>query len=342
MTESFNFAGAPATRKIAALLISLGSDAASHLLPRLPADTIDKVAAELLRMPNIESSQRDLILQETYEGVFTDVGVIAGGETFALEIFAEAFGEDRARELLERIHQQQVVLPFEFLRRLDPFQVKGFLEEEHPQTIALVLANLDARTAAKVLGELDHQLRVEVARRIALMEQTSPDTVAIVEDGLRRRMSSIVTESTAQVGGIKPLASVLNQVDRATERQILGQLAEADPELADSVRKLMFVFEDIAKIDDRGMQRVIRDLDSKDMALALRNAKDDVKKKFFGNMSQRAADMLREEMSLASSVRLKNVEEAQQRIVEVVKRLEESDEIVINRGGAGGGDDALV
>ncbi len=340
MTESSSSLQGPPSRKIAALLIALGTDAASRLLPRLPADTIDKVAAELLRMPNLDSSARDAILQETYEGVFADVGVITGGETFALEIFAEAFGEERARDLLERIHQQQVVLPFEFLRRLDPVQVKGFLEEEHPQTIALVLANLDARTAAKVLGELDHDLRVEVAKRIALMEQTTPDTVSIVEDGLRRRMSTIVTENTQQVGGIKPLANVLNQVDRATERQILGQLAEADPDLAESVRKLMFVFEDIAKIDDRGMQRVIRDLDSKDMALALRNAKEDVKSKFFGNMSQRAAEMLREEMSLTTSVRLKNVEEAQQRIVEIVKRLEEADEIIINRGG--GADDALV
>ena len=269
-----------------------------------------------------------------------DVGVITGGEQYALEIFAEAFGEERARELLERVHEQQVVLPFEFLRRLDPVQVRGFLEEEHPQTVALVLANLDSRSAAKVLGELDPEMRVEVARRIALMEQTTPDTIAIVEDGLRRRMSSVVTENSQQVGGIKPLASVLNQVDRATERQILGQLAEADPELADAVRKLMFVFEDIAKIDARGMQRVIRDLDSKDMGLALRNAKDDVKKKFFGNMSQRAAEMLKEEMTLTASVRLKNVEEAQQRIVEVVKRLEEADEIIVNRGG--GAEDALV
>jgi flagellar motor switch protein FliG len=340
MNETLPPTAAPAPRKIAALLIALGTDSASRLLPRLPADMIDRVAGELLRMPNLEAAQRDAILQETYEGVFADIGVVTGGEQFALEIFAQAFGEEQARDLLERIHQQQVVLPFEFLRRLDPVQVRGFLEEEHPQTIALVLSNLDSRTAAKVLGELEPDHRVEVARRIALMEQTTPETVAIVEEGLRRRMSTVVTENSQQVGGVKPLANVLNQVDRATERQILGQLADQDPELAEAVRKLMFVFEDIAKIDDRGMQRIIRDLDSKDMALALRNAKDDVKRKFFGNMSQRAAEMLKEEMSLTTSVRLKNVEEAQQRIVEVVKRLEEADEIVVNRGG--GTEDALV
>jgi flagellar motor switch protein FliG len=326
------------TRKVAALLIALGSETAGKLLARLPQDAIDRVAAELLRTRDVQAEVRDAVLQETYEGVFADLGVLSGGEAFALNVFAEAFGEPKARDLLDRVHQAQQVLPFEFLRAADAVQVKDFLSAEHPQTIALVLAHLDSRSAARILVELDPPLQVEVARRIALTEQTTPDALALVEDGLRRRMSSLVTEATV-VGGVRPLAHVLNQVDRTTERLILGNLSEQDPELADAVRRLMFVFEDVAKLDDRGMQRVIRELDTKDMALALRNATELVKTKFFSNVSQRAADMLREEMTLTSSVRLKNVEEAQQRIVEVIKRLEEQDEIVIDRGG---GDDVFV
>jgi flagellar motor switch protein FliG len=179
---------------------------------------------------------------------------------------------------------------------------------------------------------------VEVARRVALTEQTTPDTLAVVEEAIQRKISAVVSD-VAQVGGARPLAHVLNQVGRSTERQILGSLAERDAELADEVRRFMFVFEDIALIDDRAMQRIIRDLDTKDIAFALRTAAEDVKQRFFGNMSQRAAEMLREEMSLTSGVRIKNVEEAQGRIVEVIKRLEDEDEVVISRGGA---DDVLV
>ncbi len=326
------------TRKVAALLISLGTEHAAKLLARLPSDAVEKIAQELMRMPQVDSAVRDAVLEETYEGVFADLGVLAGGESFALQMFAEAFGEPKARDLLQRVHEAQQVLPFEFLRNADPVQIKEFLSVEHPQTIALVLAHLEARVAARILVELEPTLQVEVARRIALTEQTTPDALAVVEDGLRRRMSSLVTEAAA-VGGVRPLAHVLNQVDRSTERQILGTLSEQDPDLADAVRRLMFVFEDIVKLDDRSMQRVIRELDTKDMALALRNVSEPVKQKFFGNISQRAAEMLKEEMALAAQVRLKNVEEAQQRIVEVIKRLEDQDEIVIDRGG---GDDVLV
>ena len=330
MTESV--ATLSGTRKVAALLIALGTDAAAKLLARLPGDAIDRVALELMRTPQLDAEVRDSILEETYAGVFADIGVLAGGEGYALRVFAEAFGEPKARDMLDRVHHQQQVLPFEFLRAADPVQVKEFLSDEHPQTIALVLAHLDARTAARILVQLEPLLQVDVARRIALTEQTTPEALELVEEGLRRRMSSLVTEA-AVVGGVRPLAHVLNQVDRSTERQILGNLSEQDPELADAVRRLMFVFEDVSKLDDRSMQRVIRELDTKDMALALRTATESVKQKFFGNISQRAAEMLKEEMSLASQVRLKNVEEAQQRIVAIIRKLEEQGEIVVARAG---------
>lgn len=325
-------------RKVAALLIALGTEVSAKLLARLPQDAVDKVAMELMRMPSLEASARDSVLEETYAGVFSHLGVLPGGESYALDLFKEAFGESKAVDLITRVQQSQVIVPFEFLRTTDPTQASELLSSEHPQTIALVLAHLEPRVAAKILVQMAGDLQVDVARRIAVTDQTTPDTLAIVEEGIRRRMSSVVMEST-QVGGARPLAHVLNQVDRSTERQILGALADRDAELADEVRRFMFVFEDIALIDDRSMQRIIRDLDTKDIALALRTVSEDLKQRFFGNMSQRAAEMLQEEMGLATQVRMKNVEEAQGRIVEAIKRLEDQDEIVINRGGS---DDALV
>lgn len=326
------------TRKVAALLIALGTDAAAKLLARLPPEYVDRVALELLRTPQLDPAVRDAVLEETYAGLAARGGVLPGGEQYTLELFAQAFGAGKARELLDRVHQAQRIVPFEFLRTADPIQVAELLSVEHPQTIALVLAHLEPRTAATILTGLDSTLQVEVARRIALTDQTSPDALGVVEDGVRRRMSTVITEATV-VGGTRPLAHVLNQVDRTTERQILGALAENDPDLADEVRRYMFVFEDITALDDRSIQRVIRELDQKDIALALRSTNEQVKDAFFRNMSSRAAEMLREEMSLSTQVRLKNVEEAQGRIVEAIKRLEDQDEIVINRGG---GDDALI
>jgi len=326
------------SRKVAALLIALGTDAAAKLLARLPPEYVDRVALELLRTPQLDPTVRDAVLEETYAGLAARGGVLPGGEQYTLELFAQAFGPGKARELLDRVHQGQRIVPFEFLRTADPIQVAELLSVEHPQTIALVLAHLEPRTAATILTGLDATLQVEVARRIAMTDQTSPDALAVVEDGVRRRMSTVITEA-AVVGGTRPLAHVLNQVDRTTERQILGALAEHDPELADEVRRYMFVFEDITSLDDRSLQRVIRELDQKDIALAMRSTNEQVKDAFFRNMSSRAAEMLREEMSLSAQVRLKNVEEAQGRIVEAIKRLEDQDEIIINRGG---GDDALI
>ena len=326
------------TRKAAALLIALGTDSAAKLLRRLPPEAIDKIALELLRTPELDAPVRDQVLEETYLGLYSQSGVMAGGESYALELFEEAYGKERAQNLLERVSVAHQVNPFDFLQGADPVALRDLLAEEHPQTIAIVLAHLDPRTAGRVLSEFDPELQVEIARRIALTEQTTPEVLTVVERGLRSRMTSTVVEAM-QVGGIKPLAHVLNQVDRTTERQILGALAERDAGLAEEVRRFMFVFEDIIQLDDRSMQRLISDLDQKDIALALRTANEQVRDRFFTNMSHRAAEMLREEMTLSAGVRLKNVEEAQTRIVEVIKRLEDQDQIIISREG---GDDVLV
>ena len=325
-------------RKAAALLITLGTEASAKLLARLPPEALDRVALELMRMPAVDSGTRDAILEEAYAGLFAHAGVLPGGENYAVELFAQAFGQNKARELLDRVHQAQQIIPFDFMRDIEAPQAAGLLSEEHPQTIAIVLAHLDPRAAAKILTQFDPQVQVEVAKRIALTEQITPEAVEIVEEGLRRKLSSVVTEVTS-VGGTRPLAHVLNQVGRTNERQILEALGEQDAQLADEVRRYMFVFDDIVLLDDRAMQRVIRELDAKDMALALRPATEALRLKFFQNMSQRAAEMLRDEMSLAGQVRMKAVEESQQRIIDSIKKLEDSDEITVNRGSA---EDAFV
>jgi len=321
-------------QKVAALMITIGTSAAAGVLAKLPEDVVERVATELMNTPAVKAQVRDQIMEETYTALFQHMNDLQGGSNYALELFIEAFGEQKGMVLLEKVNATLIRPPFDFLISADPMQVAQLLESEHPQTIAVVLAHLQPRIAAGILKLLDTTLQVEVAKRIALTDQTTPEAVALVEDGISRRMSSVVQEST-KVGGSQPLAQVLNQVDRTTERQILGTLQEDDPALADEIRRFMFVFEDISLLDERSMQRLLRDVDTKDLALALRNVDEELKAKFFRNMSTRAADMLRDEMSVGGQVRLKNVEEAQGRIVDVVKRLEESDEIMINRGGEG-------
>ena len=325
-------------RKAAALLITLGTEASAKLLARLPPEAWDRVALELMRMPAVDSTVRDAILEEAYAGLFAHAGVLPGGENYALELFGQAFGQGKARELLDRVHMAQQIIPFDFMRDIDPVQAAGLLSDEHPQTVAIVLAHLAPRAAAKILNQFEAPVQVEVAKRIALTEQITPEAIEVVEEGLRRKLSSGVTEVTS-VGGTRPLAHVLNQVGRTNERQILEALGEQDSQLADEVRRYMFVFDDIELLDDRAMQRVIRELDAKDMALALRPATEQLRLKFFQNMSQRAAEMLREEMSLAGQVRMKAVEEAQQRIIDIIKKLEDEDQISISRGGS---EDAFV
>lgn len=325
-------------QKVAALLITIGTAAAARVMTKLPPEAVEAVAAQLLRTPAVPAEIRDQVLGDTYSALFSQMSDLQGGSQYALDLFIEAFGEARGMTLLDRVHATMVRPPFDFLAKVDPLQVAQQLSSEHPQTIAIVLAHLEPRAAANILKLIDPPaLQVEVAHRIALTEQTTPDAIAMVEEGIKRRMTTVVQTST-QVGGKKPLAQVLNQVDRSTEKAILHELHEIDPETANEVRKFMFVFEDISLLDDRSMQRLMKDVDNKDLALALRNVNEELRQQFFRNMSQRAAETLREEMALGGQVRMKNVEEAQGRVVEIVKRLEDSDEIVINRGG----DDGLV
>jgi flagellar motor switch protein FliG len=328
-------------RKAAALLITLGTEASAKLLARLPPDALDRVALELMRTPTVDAQTRDAILEDTYAGLFAHKGVLPGGENYALELFAEAFGQSKARELLDRVHQAQQIIPFDFRRDVEASQAAGLLTDEHPQTIAIVLAHLDPKTAAKILVQFEAPVQVEVAKRIALTEQITPEAVQIVEEGLQRKLSSVVTD-VKTVGGAKPLATMLNAVGPTNEKNILGALADQDPELVATVRRLMFVFEDIVLVEDgTSMQRVIKESDVKTIGVALRSATEAVRLKFFDNMSQRAAETLRDEMENAGKVRAAVVEAAQVKIIETVLKLADPDDpmnkssepIFINRGG---------
>jgi flagellar motor switch protein FliG len=321
-------------KKVAALLITIGTSAAANVLARLPAEAAEAIAAEILQTSSVKPQVRDQVLEEAYGALFSNMTDLPGGPSYALELFVEAFGEQKGMDLLEKVTAAQFTPPFDFLRRIDPAQASQILEGEHPQTIAIVLAHLEPRAAARILPLLDPTLQVDVARRIAMTEQADSDAVKLVEEAISRRIGNAAPDST-KVGGTKPLATVLNQMTTINNKLILAGLRELDAELEEDVRKSMFVFEDIKLINDRDMQKVLGVIDTKDLAvaLALKTTDPNVRDKFFKNMSSRAAEMLQDEMSLVGDrVRVKNVEEAQSRIVEKVKKLEDDEEIIIDRG----------
>jgi flagellar motor switch protein FliG len=253
----------------------------------------------------------------------------SGGAEYARQVLSLALGADKASTVINRVAAAQ---PFEFLRRVDPKQIAIVLETEHPQTVALILSHLAPNQTASVFPSLSEDLQVEVARRIATMDRTPPEVVLRVAEVLQRRLSAATPAGTVKVGGYEHLAAVLTTLDKGTERRILERLTEADPAVADQVRMMMFTFDDMILLDDRSMQRVLRDVDQRDLAIALKAARDDVKEHFFRNMSSRASEMLREEIQFSGPVKIKNVEEAQQRVIAVVRRLEEAEEIFIARG----------
>lgn len=265
--------------------------------------------------------------------------ITQGGIGYAKTVLEKAFGKQEASNIINRLTSSLQVRPFDFARKADPQQVLNFIQGEHPQTIALVLSYLDSEQAGQILSSLPQELQADVARRIATMDSTSPEIISQVEQVLEKNISASVSEDYTQTGGIQAVVEVLNGVDRSTERTILDSLEIQDPELADEIKKRMFVFEDIVILDNRAIQRVIREVENEDLRLALKVASDEVKDVVFTNMSQRMAETFKEEMEYMGPVRLRDVEEAQMRIVAIIRRLEDIGEIVIARGG---GDDIIV
>lgn len=326
-------------QKAAILMIYLGSDLSSKVFRNLGEDDIEQLTMEIANLRKITSDKRDAVIEEFYQMCLASEYLSQGGIEYAKDVLERALGNQKAMEILHRITATLAVRPFDFVRKTDPAQLLNFIQGEHPQTIALVIAYLDPEKAAIVLSALPQDRQADVARRIAVMDRTSPEIIKEVERVLERKLSSVVPQEVMAAGGVQSVVQVLNRVDRSTEKTIMETLEIQDPELAEEIKKLMFVFEDIVQLDDRSIQRILREIDSQDLALALKGTGEEVAAKIMRNMSKRASEMLREDIDFMGPVRLRDVEEAQQRIVASIRRLEEAGEIIIARGG---GDEIIV
>jgi flagellar motor switch protein FliG len=326
-------------QKAAILLISLGPDVSASVYKHLSEEEIEKLTLEISNVRHVEAQEKEAILEEFHQIALAQDYISQGGIAYAKEVLEKALGSEKAMNIINRLTSALMVRPFDFARKADPAQILNFIQNEHPQTIALVLSYLEPTQAGQILSALPQEMQADVARRIAIMDRTSPEIINEIEQILERKLSTTVVQDYTQTGGIEAVVEVLNGVDRSTERTILDALEIQDPELAEEIKKRMFVFEDIVTLDNRAIQRVIRDVDNADLMLALKVSSDEVKEVVFKNMSKRMAETFKEEMEFMGPVRLRDVEEAQSRIVAVIRRLEEAGEIVIARGG---GDDIIV
>ena len=321
-------------RKAAVLLVSLGARGAAEVFKHLPNELIEQLTVEMARTPSVEPEQASAVMEELVAMANARGYIAEGGLRFAREVLEQSVGTQRAGEILNRLSVIIEQTPFEFLRNTPADQIAAFLRNEHPQTVAMVVAQLpNTPLAAKVMELLEAELQADVAMRIAMMGQTSPDVVKEVAQVMERKLETVLQREWAAAGGVRSLAAILNAANRSTERNILEHLGNENDEIANEVRSLLFVFEDILKLDDRSIQMVLREVDSKDLGLAMRGASTEVQSKILDNMSQRGAEMLREEMEYMPPQRRRVVEEAQTKIVGVVRKLEDSGELVISRGG---------
>lgn len=326
-------------QKAAILLIALGPEVSSQVLKQLREDEIEKLTLEIANQRKIPQEVKDAIITEFHQMCLAKEFISTGGIDYAREILEKALGAEKAVSIINKLTSSLQIRPFDFARKTDPAQLLNFIQNEHPQTIALIMAYLQPDQSAIILSALAPDRQVDVARRIATMDRTSPDVIKDVEKILERKLSSLVTQDFTAAGGVDSIVEVLNRVDRTTERTIIENLEVQHPELAEEIKKRMFVFEDIVLLDDRSLQLVLREVDSKELALALKASSTEVADKIYKNMSKRASEMLREEIEYMGPVRIRDVEEAQQKIVNVIRRLEESGEIVVARGK---GDEIIV
>ncbi len=319
-------------QKAAILFITLGPELSAPVFKHLSDDEIERITLEIASQKQVTPAQKAYVIGEFYQLAMAKDFLSEGGLEYAQNVLEKALGSEKAANILSRLTTSLQVRPFDFLRKTDPSQLLNFIQNEHPQTIALVMAYLDADQAAMILTALPSDKQADVARRIAEMDRTSPDVIREVERVLERKLSSLVTQDFTTAGGVKAIVEILNRVDRTSEKAIIETLEIDNPELTEEIKKLMFVFEDIVMIDDRSIQRILRDVDNKDLSLALKATPKEVADKVFKNMSSRAADMLREEIEFMGPVKIRDVEEAQQRIVNVIRNLEDKGEIVVARG----------
>ena len=324
--------------KAAILLLALDAMVAGEILKNLPTESVEQVTRELASLGRVPSELRDAVIEEFYNLSIATQHMNEGGVDYAKILLKQSLDPKMAEKVLGQIQTQVRKAPFSFLQKAESENLLTFIQDEHPQTIALIVCHLAHHKASEILAGLPMQKQVEVIKRIANMEQTNPEVIREVERGLESRLSNMLTQSMEKAGGVQAVAEILNLVDRTTEKQIMEGLESEDPELVEQIRRLMFVFEDILMVDDKGIQSVLKEVDNDELALALKTASEKLKAKIFNNMSQRASQLIREDMEYMGPVRVSDVEAAQQRIVDIVRRLEDAGEIVI----AGRGDEGLI
>ncbi|NLG04412.1 MAG: flagellar motor switch protein FliG [Clostridia bacterium] len=326
-------------QKAAVLLITLGPERSASIFKHLKEEEIEELTLEIANTRSVTPQLKETILDEFYEICLAQQYIAEGGIGYAKELLEKALGADKALDVIGKLTASLQVKPFEFVRKTEASQLFNFIQDEHPQTIALILAYLNPAQAASIVSALPPDRQADVAKRVAMMDRTSPEVIKEVEKVLESKLSSLVNQDYTIIGGVDAVVEILNTVDRSTEKHIMETLEIDEPELADEIRKKMFVFEDILLLDDRAIQRVLRDVDNGDLALALKSANEQVQNAVFNNLSKRLAVMIKEDMDFMGPVRMKDVEEAQQKIVNTIRRLEDSAEIVISRGG---GDEIVV
>jgi flagellar motor switch protein FliG len=325
-------------QKAAVVITALGTDNAAGVYKHLSNEEVETLTLDISSLPYLDANVADAVLNEFYELCLTQKVITDGGIEYAKDILTKAFGEDAAARLMNKITKSMQSKSFEFVRKSDYKNLLAIVQNEYPQTIALILSYATSEQASAVLNELPKEKRVEVVERIAKMDSASPDTVKAIEATLERKFASVVSMDTTEVGGINTVADILNKVDRSTEKYIFDELSVRDPVLVDEIKKKMFVFEDILSLDSMSIQRFIRDCDTKDLAVAIKGSNEEVAAALFANMPQRMQESIQQEIEYLHNIRMRDVEEAQQRIVGIIRHLEEEGEIVIGKGG----DDEII
>ncbi|MGN1331432.1 MAG: flagellar motor switch protein FliG [Lachnospiraceae bacterium] len=326
-------------QKSAVLLISLGPEKSANIFKHLKEEEIEELTLEIANTRNVTTQIKEEVTAEFYQLCLAQQYIAEGGIGYAKELLEKALGSEKAVSVISKLTASLQVKPFEFVRKTDASQLLNFIQDEHPQTIALILSYMSAGQASMIISALPPERQADVAKRVALMDRTSPDIIKEVEKILESKLASLVNQDYTIIGGVDAVVEILNAVDRGTEKHIMETLEIEEPELADEIRKKMFVFEDILLLDDRAIQRVLRDVDNNDLAVALKGANEQVQTAIFNNLSKRLSAMIKEDMEFMGPVRMKDVEEAQQKIVNIIRKLEDAGEIVISRGG---GDEIVV
>jgi flagellar motor switch protein FliG len=326
-------------QKAAILMVSLGPEIAAKVYKFLKEEEIEQLTLEIANIKKVSTDERNEITQEFYQMMVAQNYITQGGIDYAKEVLEKALGTQKAVEIIDRLTSSLQVRPFDFIRKADPSQLMTFLQNENAQTIALIMTYLNPEQSASILSSLDPDKQVDIARRVATMDRTSPEIIQEVEKVMERQLASVVTEDYTNIGGVQAVVNILNNVDRGTEKNIIEALESDNPDLAEEIKRRMFIFEDILTLDDRAIQRTLREVDNQDLMLAMKGASEEVNKRIFENMSKRQSEMIREDMQYMGPVRLRDVEEAQQKIVNIIRKLEDAGEIIISRGG---GDEIIV